>query len=114
MWDDVRIGLGTPLIKTTEGWIMIYHGISENKTYRVGALLLDLKDPSIVLARTALPFFEPKESYERNGTVSNVVFPCGFVERKGYIYLYYGGADKYVGMAKVSIKKLLEFLKVVK
>ncbi|MFM7088223.1 MAG: hypothetical protein ACKOW9_01675 [Candidatus Paceibacterota bacterium] len=114
MWDNTKIGLATPLIKTKYGWIMIYHGISENKSYRVGAMLLDPKDPSIVLSRTALPFFEPKETYECNGVVSNVVFPCGLIERNDYAYIYYGAADKYVGMAKISIKKLLELLKISK
>ena len=114
MWDNTKIGLGAPLVKTKKGWIMIYHGISENKSYRVGAMLLDIKDPSIVLSRTALPFFEPKEDYECNGIVSNVVFPCGLIERKDDLYIYYGAADKYVGLAKISTKKLLELLEIIK
>lgn len=111
MWDTVRIGLSTPLIKTKKGWVMIYHGISWRSTYRVGALLLDLKDPTIVLARTASPFLEPIMSYESQGVVSNVVFPCGVVDRKGLLYIYYGASDKYVGVGTIPLKSILEYLK---
>ena len=111
MWDTVRIGLSTPLIKTKKGWVMLYHGISWRGTYRVGALLLDLKDPTIVISRTAAPFFEPTMEYESMGTVSNVVFPCGLIERKGLLYLYYGAADKYIGVGTIPLKSILEYLK---
>ncbi len=110
MWDTVRIGLSCPLIKTKKGWVMLYHGISWSGKYRVGALLLDLKDPTIVLARTAAPFFEPETEYESQGVVSHVVFPCGVIERKGLLYIYYGAADKYIGVATLPLKKVLEYL----
>ena len=89
---------------------MLYHGISWSGKYRVGALLLDLKDPTIVLARTAAPFFEPSTEYESQGVVSHVVFPCGIVERKGLLYIYYGAADKYIGVATIPLKTVLEYL----
>ncbi len=110
MWDTVRIGLSCPLIKTKKGWLMLYHGISWSGVYRVGALLLDLKDPTIVLSRTAAPFFEPDAEYESQGVVSNVVFPCGVVERKGLLYIYYGAADKYIGAATIPLKTVLSYL----
>lgn len=110
MWDTVRIGLACPVIKTKKGWLMLYHGISWSGKYRVGALLLDLKDPTVVLARTAAPFFEPDAEYESQGVVSNVVFPCGVVERKGLLYIYYGAADKYIGVATISTKEVLSYL----
>jgi len=113
MWDSIRIGLASPLIKTPKGWLMLYHGISWSGIYRVGALLLDLKDPTIVLARTAAPFFEPETTYESQGVVSNVVFPCGVVERKGILFIYYGAADKYIGVATIPLKSVLEYLKTV-
>jgi len=111
MWDGRKVGISTPPIKTKKGWIMFYHGISDNKTYRVGALLLDLKDPTIVLGRSALPLFEPVEEYEVNGVVGRVVFPCGVILRKGVIYMYYGGADDVVGVTTAKLESVLETLK---
>jgi predicted GH43/DUF377 family glycosyl hydrolase len=70
-----------------------------------------LKDPTIVLARTAAPFLEPELDYESQGVVSNVVFPCGVVDRKGLLYVYYGASDKYVGVGTISLKSILEYLK---
>ncbi len=110
MWDNSKIGLSTPPIKTSKGWLVIYHGISWNGTYRVGAILLDLKDPTIVISRTALPFFEPETSYERKGVVKNVVFPCGSVVREGLIYIYYGGADLVSGVATIPLRTVLKML----
>jgi beta-1,2-mannobiose phosphorylase / 1,2-beta-oligomannan phosphorylase len=110
MWDGYKVGLSTPPIKTKSGWIMLYHGVSDNKMYKVGAVLLDLKDPANVLGRTALPIFESKEPYEQEGTVPNVVFPCGNVRRQDKLFIYYGGADKVVGLATVKISELLKTL----
>jgi predicted GH43/DUF377 family glycosyl hydrolase len=89
---------------------VLYHGISEDNTYRVGAALLDLKDPTHVLARTTDYVFEPQEKYEKSGQVGNVVFPCGAVVKKGTIYMYYGGADSVINVATLSLKKLVEAL----
>jgi len=108
MWDSEKVGLTAPPIKTSKGWLMLYHGVSSSRhTYRVGAVLLDLKNPFIVLGRTNQPIFEPKEKYEREGQVPNVVFPCGTANIKDKLFIYYGGADSVVGIATASIKKLL-------
>ena len=107
MWDGTKIGIGAPPIKTKKGWLLLYHGISNHGTYRVGAVLLDLKDPSVVLARTADPILEPKEAYEKTGQVGNVVFPCGVAVRKGDLFIYYGGSDSVVCVAKVKLAKIL-------
>ncbi|MGH7249701.1 MAG: hypothetical protein ACREGC_01890, partial [Minisyncoccia bacterium] len=70
-WDNLRIGITAPPLKTRYGWLLLYHGISKSHgIYRVGAALLDLKDPAIVLARTADPILEPEEPYEKNGIVN--------------------------------------------
>ena len=111
MWDGHKVGTAGPAIKTKSGWLLFYHGVSETGTYRVGAVLLDLKDPTTVLARTAMPLFEPEEDYEKKGRVSKVVFPCGQVVRNDKIFLYYGGADNVVGVATLSLSKLLKILK---
>jgi predicted GH43/DUF377 family glycosyl hydrolase len=110
-WDGAKVGICTPPMKTKYGWLLLYHGIShQHHTYRVGALLLDLKDPTTVLARTSDPIFEPEENYEKFGIVNNVVFPCGMVEKDGTLFMYYGGADEVVGVATMPIKNLLDAL----
>lgn len=110
MWDSVKVGISVPPIKTDKGWILLYHGVSGRSRYRVGAVLLDLKDPTKVLSRTTDPVFEPREAYEIQGQVNYVVFPCGAVVRNSYIYMYYGGADSIIDVASVSLKKLLNIL----
>lgn len=110
-WDSAKVGITAPPIKTKYGWLLLYHGVSRNHhTYRVGAVLLDNKDPGIVLARGTDVIFEPEEDYEKFGVVNNVVFPCGIVVLKDYIYIYYGGADKVVGVAKMKLSIILKAL----
>lgn len=111
MWDSSKVGIAGPPIKTKYGWLLLYHGVSKShNTYRVGALLLDLKDPAIVLARSADPIFEPKEDYEKFGIVNNVVFPCGMALKDGVLFIYYGGADKVVGVATMELDVILKAL----
>ena len=110
-WDSEKVGAAAPPIKTREGWVMLYHGMSEDRVYRVGAVLLDLKNPVKILARTIYPIFEPEAQYEREGQVPNVVFPCGNVLLGSELYVYYGGGDSVVGVATVKIKELLKILK---
>ncbi|HUD02467.1 MAG TPA: hypothetical protein VMR46_00400 [Candidatus Paceibacterota bacterium] len=110
MWDSVKIGIAGPPIKTSKGWLLIYHGVSKTSTYRLGAVLLDLKNPSIVISRLVDNILEPLEEYERTGVVKNAVFSCGAVLREDTLLVYYGGADTVVCVAKVSLKKLLKIL----
>jgi predicted GH43/DUF377 family glycosyl hydrolase len=112
MWDGGKVGISTPPIKTKDGWLLLYHGVSMSTTYRVGAVLLDLVDPTIVKARTAVPFFEPEAEYEHKGIVANVVFPCGLTVRKGLAYIYYGAADFVVGVATIKVSALLKMLEI--
>jgi len=113
MWDSRKIGIGAPPIETPDGWLLLYHGISkrEDGHYHVRAALLDLENPTKVLARTKYPIFEPETPYERNGLVSNVVFPCGAVLHNKRLFVYYGGADKVVGVATIKLARLLDRLK---
>ncbi len=107
-WDSSKVGISAPPIKTKYGWLLLYHGVSKShNTYRVGVLLLDLKDPAIVLARSSDAIFEPVEDYEKIGVVNNVVFPCGMVVKGDLLYIYYGGADKVVGVATMKLSILL-------
>jgi predicted GH43/DUF377 family glycosyl hydrolase len=110
MWDGVKVGISGPPIETERGWLLFYHGISEKGEYKVGAVLLDKDEPTVVLGRTAAPLFEPVEEYEKTGIIPNVVFPCGNVLRDGTIYMYYGGADYVVGVATASLDEILDIL----
>ena len=108
MWDSNKVGITAPPIRTKRGWILLYHAISKgHHTYRIGAVLLDLKDPTVVLSRSADPILEPEQPYEKEGIVPNVVFPCGMIVRDGLVYIYYGGADKVVGVATMELNILM-------
>ncbi|MBX4191917.1 hypothetical protein KW798_00290 [Candidatus Parcubacteria bacterium] len=109
-WDSQKIGIAGPPILTEKGWLLIYHGVSVSTTYRLGAVLLDTKNPSIVISRTVDTIFEPLLEYERVGQIRNVIFSCGVIRRGDTLYIYYGGADTVVAVAKVSLKKLLKIL----
>jgi len=110
-WDSSKVGISAPPIKTKSGWLLLYHGVSRShSTYRIGAVLLDLDDPAIVLARTTDNIFEPEELYEKVGVVNNVVFPCGMTLVDGLLYIYYGGADTVVGVATMELNVVLEAL----
>lgn len=110
MWDSVKVGIAGPPIKTNKGWVLLYHGVSSDSVYRVGAVLLDLKDPTIVLSRTSGPLFEPELPFEKIGQIPNVVFPCGTVLRKDMLYVYYGGADWAIGVATIKLSELVKAL----
>lgn len=110
VWEELKIGAGPPPLKTDKGWLLIYHGVDKNKVYRAGAAILDLNDPTKVLARTKKPFLEPVEIYEKFGDVNNVVFPTGLTTLDGKLLLYYGGADKVCCVASVDLDEFLEYI----
>jgi predicted GH43/DUF377 family glycosyl hydrolase len=109
-WDEGKVGLSVPPIKTKKGWILLYHGVSGDGVYRVGAALLDLKDPTIVLSRLTDYIFEPVLDYEKKGQVGNVVFPCGAVVKNGVIFMYYGAGDSVLDVASIKLNDLLDSL----
>ncbi len=111
-WDAVKIGVNGPPVKTDDGWIIFYHGISAiDRHYRLGVILLDLHDVTKVLGRAPYPILEPEYDFEREGIVNNVVFPCGQIVKDDTIHMYYGGADKVVCGASIRIPELLSYLK---
>lgn len=111
-WDSEKIGIGPPPIKTDKGWLLIYHGLSRySKKYRLGAALLDLGNPEIVLSRLPFPIMEPETVQEKRGLRPDAVFSCGAVLLSDEIYLYYGAGDAVIGVATLSLSKLLEELK---
>ena len=103
------IGGGCPPIETPEGWLLIYHGVEDENgpVYRACAALLDLNDPSIVLARLPYPLFSPEYEWELYGDVKNVVFPTGAVGFGNTLFIYYGAADKYIATASVNLTELV-------
>lgn len=111
-WDSERIGAGAAPIRTDKGWLEIYHGANEQQQYCLGAALLDLHDPSIVLSRTTKPIMTPAEPYELNGFFGNVVFTNGHIllPDGDTLMVYYGAADQYVCGAGFSLKEILHLL----
>lgn len=110
-WDETRLGAGGPPIKTSEGWLEIYHGANRHHRYCLGALLLDLNDPSKVLARSVKPIMEPNAVYEKTGFFGNVVFTNGHYVKDAVIQLFYGASDEVICSAKLSIRDVLNSLK---
>lgn len=106
----------TPPIKTRDGWLEIIHGVyKENREwcYSLGAILLDLKDPSKIIGVLDKPILTPKEPYEIDGLTKNVIFSCGAVtdEEKDEIRIYYGACDECIGLAIGCLSELLNKLK---
>lgn len=109
-WDSARVGAGAAPIKTTHGWLEIYHGANEHHQYCLGAILLDLNDPSKVLARSKDPIMRPTAEYELCGFFGHVVFTNGHVVDGDTVTIYYGAADEFVCGAKLSINEILKGL----
>lgn len=111
-WDSARVGAGAAPIKTEKGWLEIYHGANQKHQYCLGAILLDLNDPSIVLARTEEPIMIPTASYELTGFFGNVVFTNGHILQPDgdTITVYYGASDEFVCGAHFSLREILSFL----
>ena len=106
-WESIKIGGGAPPIKTSEGWLIIYHGKGDNNTYSLFTLLLDLEQPDVVIKRGSTPLLYPTESYETEGFFPNVVFSNGVIEKEGDVYIYYGASDESTCVAIVAMESLL-------
>ncbi len=112
-WDANKIGLSAPPMQTPEGWLVLYHGVrttASGSIYRLGLVLLDLEDPRKVIRRSDEWIFGPKASYEREGDVDDVVFPCGWINKNGKILMYYGAADSRICLATANLKDLTDFV----
>jgi len=111
-WWEVKVGGNTPPIRTSEGWLMIYHGVDDNFTYRIGACLLDLEDPTKILYRTKDFIMEPETEFEKDGLYKwGVVFPTGNVLVGDTLYVYYGASDQWCCVATTNIHELVQFIK---
>ncbi len=108
-WDSARVGAGAAPIKTEKGWLEIYHGANADHQYCLGAFLMDITDPSKVIARTEEPIMIPSEEYELTGFFGNVVFTNGHVlDPDGdTLTIYYGASDEVVCGARFSIRGII-------
>ena len=114
-WDANKVGLSPPLIETSRGWLMIYHGVrhtASGSLYRLGVALFDLARPDHCLLRGNSWVFGPETRYEREGDVANVAFPCGYTlgDDGDTLHLYYGGADTCIALATGSVRQILNWL----
>ncbi len=112
VWDSWIRGVGPPPIKTDLGWLLFYHAmdLKDPNRYKLGAMILDLDDPSKVLYRTRSPILEPDFDYENNGFKSGVVYSCGAVVKDGELFVYYGGADSVTCVAMADLDTFLRQL----
>lgn len=115
-WESTKIGAGPIPIETSEGWLMIYHGVltsCNGYVYSMGAALLDLDEPWQVTHRAAPYLMSPQTLYECVGDVPNVVFPCAALhdDETGRIAIYYGAADTVTGLAFTQVDELVDFVK---
>lgn len=115
-WQSTKIGAGPVPLETTEGWLLIYHGVltsCNGFVYSFGAALLDLEKPWKVIYRTAPYLLSPQREYECVGDVPNVVFPCAMLAdaATGRLAIYYGAADTVTCLAFAYVDELLAFIK---
>jgi beta-1,2-mannobiose phosphorylase / 1,2-beta-oligomannan phosphorylase len=111
-WDSARVGPGGPPILTADGWLQFYYGVDKEKSYHIGAVMLDRNDPMKVLSRSEEPIFSPSFEWELHGRRADSVFPSGayFDSDDDRIDLYYGAADTSVAVAIFSCSDLIRHL----
>jgi predicted GH43/DUF377 family glycosyl hydrolase len=109
-WDNGRIGCSAVPFRTEKGWLEIYHGASTENRYCLGAVLLDINDPSKVIARSEFPIIFPEADYEINGFFGNVIFNCGVLNEDGLVKIYYGAADTFIGYAEIVLNDIFNEL----
>ena len=106
-WELLQVGNCGPPIETGRGWLVLTHGVGPMRTYAIGAILLDLDDPTRLVARLDEPLLRPTES-ERDGYVPNVLYSCGAIVHEGVLWLPYGIGDARVAVASVLLEELLD------
>ena len=116
-WESGRIGAGPPPLRTTQGWLLLYHGNRPGPrpgivgAYTAGAMLLDADDPGRVLRRAPGPVLEPCAAFERHGFVPEVIFPTGIVDDGDTLLVYYGAADTCTAVVACSRAEILTALR---
>jgi len=102
-FDSRVVEPGPPPILTRDGIVLIYNGADDQLVYRTGVAIFDRKDPRKLISRTDSPIFDPEKEWEKTGQVPNVVFVEGMARKSNRWFFYYGGADKYVGVAEAPV-----------
>lgn len=115
-WENLKVGSGAAPIETSEGWLLLYHGVNgtcSGYVYSMGGAILDIDNPSIVKYRCENFLLTPEEWYEERGFVPNVCFPCATIHDSdsGKIAIYYGAADSYVALAFTHIDEIINYIK---
>ena len=110
-WDSHKIAVAAPPLRIDEGWLLIYQGAgSQDRQYKIGAMILDHDDPSKVLYRSNYPIMTPSQWYEHEHKFG-VAYPCGAVIKDDMLNIYYGGSDKYVCLGQADLKEFVKKLK---
>jgi predicted GH43/DUF377 family glycosyl hydrolase len=111
-WHKRTRSAAAPPIKTKDGWLLLYHAMDKDDSgrYKLGALLLDLKNPEKVLYRAQNPILEPDEWYE-NDWKKGIIYASGAVVKNGKLFVYYGGGDKHIGIASIMLSDLINSMK---
>ncbi|HDZ69491.1 MAG TPA: glycosidase [Phycisphaerales bacterium] len=111
-WDANRIGVGAPPIELEQGWLVLYYGVkttSAGPIYRIGTVILDKQEPTVVMERANIPILSPRENYERIGDVPNVVFPTGAViDSDGYLDIFYGASDSCICVGTTTVEEIIK------
>jgi len=108
-WEVLQLGNCGPPIETDAGWLVLTHGVGPMRTYRIGAILLDLDDPSRIIGRLREPLLSPAPD-EQDGYVPNVVYSCGALVHADTLILPYGIGDSAIGFATVAMPELMAAL----
>lgn len=106
VWQQFKFGIGSQPLATPEGFLIVYHAVDDKQVYRLGLALFDRHDPSQIIWYSN-PILEPTTPYEKEGYVPNVVYCCGALIRNQELWIYYGGADKVIGRAVLSLANIL-------
>lgn len=110
-WDAARVGAGAPPMKIPEGWLLIYYGVkntSAGPLFRLGAAILDQKDPTRLVDRSNIPILAPRENYERIGDLTNIVFTTGAFIEDGEVKIIYSGADSCVCLGTTTVAEIVD------
>jgi predicted GH43/DUF377 family glycosyl hydrolase len=111
-WHKRTRSAAAPPLKTKDGWLLLYHAMDKDDPdrYKLGALLLDLKDPEKVLYRAQHPILEPDTWYENDWKLG-IIYASGAIVKDGKLLVYYGGGDKHIGIASIILSDLINSMK---
>ncbi|GAI48214.1 unnamed protein product, partial [marine sediment metagenome] len=110
-WDCDRVGVATSPMKIDQGWLIIYYGVKHTAAgplFRLGAAILEARNPARVIGRTDEPILSPREYYERIGDLPNLVFSCGAViEPDNEVKLYYGASNSCIAVGTTPVERIV-------